>query len=69
MLSAMSVTLLVFCLVAIALAYGLSRRDLWHFPSDNARAPLKLKLTRFRGARQALNGGFSDAQDASALLT
>ena len=30
---------------------------------------LKLKLTRFRGARQAFNGGFSDAQDASALFT
>ena len=29
----------------------------------------KLKLTRFRGARQAFNGGFSDAQDASALFT
>ena len=28
-----------------------------------------LKLTRFRGARQAFNGGFSDAQDASALFT
>jgi hypothetical protein len=25
-----------------------------------------MKLTRFRGARQAFNGGFSDAQDASA---
>ena len=34
-----------------------------------ARAELdprrSLKLTRFRGARQAFNGGFSDAQDAS----
>jgi hypothetical protein len=30
---------------------------------------VKLKLTRFRGARQAFNGGFSDAQDASALFT
>jgi hypothetical protein len=30
---------------------------------------LKLKLTRFRGAGQAFNGGFSDAQDASALFT
>ena len=29
----------------------------------------RLKLTRFRGARQAFNGGFSDAQDASALFT
>ena len=28
-----------------------------------------VKLTRFRGARQAFNGGFSDAQDASALFT
>jgi hypothetical protein len=35
--------------------------------TENAR--LKLKLTRFRGARQAFNGGFSDAQDASALFT
>ncbi len=34
-----------------------------------ARGELKLKLTRFRGARQAFNGGFSDAQDASALFT
>jgi hypothetical protein len=33
------------------------------------RCPLKLKLTRFPGARQAFNGGFSDAQDASALFT
>ena len=31
--------------------------------------PEGLKLTRFRGARQAFNGGFSDAQDASALFT
>jgi hypothetical protein len=30
---------------------------------------ISLKLTRFRGARQAFNGGFSDAQDASALFT
>lgn len=30
---------------------------------------LTVKLTRFRGARQAFNGGFSDAQDASALFT
>ena len=30
---------------------------------------ITLKLTRFRGARQAFNGGFSDAQDASALFT
>ena len=30
---------------------------------------LIVKLTRFRGARQAFNGGFSDAQDASALFT
>lgn len=30
---------------------------------------MELKLTRFRGARQAFNGGFSDAQDASALFT
>jgi hypothetical protein len=30
---------------------------------------LAVKLTRFRGARQAFNGGFSDAQDASALFT
>jgi hypothetical protein len=30
---------------------------------------VKLKLTRFCGARQAFNGGFSDAQDASALFT
>jgi hypothetical protein len=30
---------------------------------------LDLKLTRFRGAGQAFNGGFSDAQDASALFT
>ena len=29
----------------------------------------RLKLTRFRGVGQALNGGFSDAQDASALFT
>jgi len=28
-----------------------------------------LKLTRLRGARQAFNGGFSDARDASALFT
>jgi hypothetical protein len=28
-----------------------------------------VKLTRFRGAGQAFNGGFSDAQDASALFT
>jgi hypothetical protein len=28
-----------------------------------------MKLTRFRGAGQAFNGGFSDAQDASALFT
>ena len=28
-----------------------------------------LRLTRFRGARQAFNGGFSDAQDESALFT
>ena len=28
-----------------------------------------LELTRFRGAWQACNGGFSDAQDASALFT
>ena len=28
-----------------------------------------VKLTRFRGARQAFNGGFSDAQDASTLFT
>jgi hypothetical protein len=28
-----------------------------------------VELTRFRGARQAFNGGFSDAQDASALFT
>jgi hypothetical protein len=31
--------------------------------------PIGVKLTRFRGARQAFNGGFSDAQDASALFT
>jgi hypothetical protein len=50
--------------------------------SDNSEAPQRatasrlvpthqadLKLTRFRGARQAFNGGFSDAQDASALFT
>ena len=30
---------------------------------------VKLKLSRFRGAGQAFNGGFSDAQDASALFT
>ena len=30
---------------------------------------VRVKLTRFRGARQAFNGGFSDAQDASALFT
>ena len=30
---------------------------------------MDLKLTRFRGARPAFNGGFSDAQDASALFT
>jgi len=29
----------------------------------------QVKLTRFRGAGQAFNGGFSDAQDASALFT
>jgi len=29
----------------------------------------EVKLTRFRGAGQAFNGGFSDAQDASALFT
>jgi hypothetical protein len=29
----------------------------------------RLELTRFRGAHQAFNGGFSDAQDASALFT
>ena len=33
------------------------------------QTPHCLKLTRFRGARQAFNGGFSDAQDASALFT
>ena len=33
------------------------------------RETVKLKLARFRGARQAFNGGFSDAQDASALFT
>jgi putative transposase len=27
------------------------------------------EVDRFRGARQAFNGGFSDAQDASALFT
>jgi hypothetical protein len=31
--------------------------------------PAHLELTRFRGARQAFNGGFSDAQDAPALFT
>jgi len=36
---------------------------------DQARVIVPLKLTRFRGARQAFNGGFSDAQDASALFT
>jgi hypothetical protein len=30
---------------------------------------MELELTRFRRARQAFNGGFSDAQDASALFT
>ena len=28
-----------------------------------------MELTRFRGAHQAFNGGFSDAQDAPALFT
>lgn len=32
-------------------------------------ANAKVELTRFRGAHQALNGGFSDAQDAPALFT
>jgi len=38
---------------------------------QTARCPrrLGLKLTRFRGARQAFKGGFSDAQDATALFT
>ena len=30
---------------------------------------IDLELTRFRGAHQAFNGGFSDAQDAPALFT
>ena len=33
------------------------------------RHTVRVKLTRFRGAGQAFNGGFSDAQDASALFT
>ena len=37
---------------------------------DNVLEPPKnMKLTRFRGARQAFNRGFSDVQDASALFT
>ena len=36
---------------------------------DLSRLRNCMKLTRFRGARQAFNGGFSDAQDASALFT
>ena len=36
---------------------------------ERAELILDLKLTRFRGARQGFNGGFSDAQDASALFT
>jgi hypothetical protein len=56
-------------------------RDWWTQIEEAIRAPsvehlvlvvtpsVKLKLTRFRGARQAFNGGFSDAQDASALFT
>jgi hypothetical protein len=43
------------------------------FPAQAARLAhligQDVKLTRFRGARQAFNGGFSDAQDASALFT
>src|SRR5438270_13865376 len=34
---------------------------------NDGRRPVK--LTRFRGARQAFIGGFSDAQDAFALFT
>ena len=38
-------------------------------PTHASLLPDVLKLTRFRGAGQAFNGGFSDAQDASALFT
>jgi len=38
-------------------------------PSGRGMLGLKLELTRFRGAHQAFNGGFSDAQDAPALFT
>jgi hypothetical protein len=37
--------------------------------NDSINGSIRMKLTRFRGARQAFNGGFSDAQDASALFT
>jgi len=41
----------------------------WFSPRMGASFTVDMKLTRFRGAGQAFNGGFSDAQDASALFT
>jgi hypothetical protein len=41
----------------------------WSVSIEQRDVALDLKLTRFRGTRQAFNGGFSDAQDASALFT
>jgi hypothetical protein len=46
-----------------------SRSWIFRYMNAGKSHDMKLKLTRFRGARQAFNGGFSDAQDASALFT
>jgi hypothetical protein len=58
-------------LVAISPAFGSGRAADGRGNRLSAVRALRgcLKLTRFRGARQAFNGGFSDAQDASALFT
>jgi DNA-binding winged helix-turn-helix (wHTH) protein len=74
---ALHLTPKAFAVLNILLAHPgrlVTKDELWQavWPGiavTDAALTVCMKLTRFRGARQAFNGGFSDAQDASALFT